>query len=505
VNIPYTNIPDSTVKVSDDDIKSYISARPKLYEQEGGRLISYLAFSTNPTAADSLQAQNAVLNLKESFALDTVAKVFLARNMSTRKYDDAYVPKAKITGPKKDSLIALGVNRVYGPYIDGKDIVLAKLTGIKILPDSIKCRHILIGTVNRETGEATMDTALAHRKIDSIAALIASGVPFDTLEAQNSTDQAAHKDKGVMTFDIATVQNKQNFAPEFGEFLLNEKGELRKTVKTNFGWHYIEILDKKNPGPCYQIAYLSREILPSEETVNNATARANKLSGTARDLKSFNDYVKKNGMESMRIDHPMPLKANDYQMGALQDARQVVRWAFDAKEGDVSEPMNVGDQFVVATVRKILPAGLPEPSVIRPQVETQIRNMKKAEQIKEKVKNTSTLETIAAVYNTPAQNAGADSSITFNAQLINGMAEPKVIGAAFNKANLNKISAPIPGNTGVFYINVGAYGTKSDPASQNNAQQDADRARMLGQQLSSGFFESLKKVSDIKDERSKIY
>jgi peptidyl-prolyl cis-trans isomerase D len=500
VNIPYTVIADSTVKVSDEDINKYVSARKTLYKQEGGRLISYLTFSTNPSSSDTQSVNTTILNLRESFAADTNMKVFMARNMSTRKFDEAYVPKSKITGAQKDSILNLGANRVYGPYLDGKEFVLARMMGTKILPDSIKCRHILIGTVNRETGEATMDTALAHRKIDSIAALVASGVSFDSLEAQNSTDQAAHKDKGVMTFDVATVQNKQNFAPEFGEFLLNEKGETRKTVKTNFGWHYIEILEKKNPTPCYKIAYLSREILPSEETINKATAKANKLSGEVRDIKTLEGYIKKNGMESIRVDHPLPVKENDYQLGALQDARQIVKWAFEAKEGAISEPFNIGDQFVVAALRKIQPAGLPDAATARPQVENQIRNMKKAEQIGAKVKSASSLEAVASVYNNPVQPAGSDSSITFNAQLINGMAEPKVIGAVFNKANQTKVSEPIAGNTGVFYIKVNSYGTKPDQSAGS-----ADRARSIGQQLSSGFFESLKKMSDIKDERSTIY
>ena len=505
VNIPYTVIPDSTVKVSDEEIVKYVSERKSQYKQEAGRLISYITFSTNPSSSDTQTVSNALFGLRESFAADTNMKVFMARSMSTRKYDESYVPKSKVTGAQKDSILNLGPNRVFGPYLDGKEFVMARMMGTKILPDSIKCRHILIGTTNRETGESTMDTALAHRKIDSIAALVASGVPFDTLEAQNSTDQAAHKDKGVMTFDVATIQNKQNFAPEFGEFLLNEKGEMRKTVKTNFGWHYIEILEKKNPSPCYRIAYLSREILPSEETINKATAKANKLSGEVRDIKTLESYIKKNGMESVRVDHPVPLKENDYQLGSIQDARQIVKWAFESKEGAVSEPFNIGDQFVVAAVRKILPEGVPDANTARPLVENLVRNMKKAAQITAKVKTPGTLETIASVYNTPVQSAGADSSITFNSQLINGMAEPKVIGAVFNKANQSRVSDPISGNTGVFYIKVGSYGTKPDESADAIAKQSADRARMIGQQLTSGFFESLKKISDIKDKRSEIY
>jgi len=124
--------------------------------------------------------------------------------------------------------------------------VLAKKLSTKLLPDSIKCRHILLGTNNPQTGAVIMPDSVAKQKIDSIEAAIKTGADFTTLEEKYSTDEAAKKDKGVMTFDIATIQS-ENFAKEFGDFLLNEKGETKKVVKTQFGWHYIEILEKKNP------------------------------------------------------------------------------------------------------------------------------------------------------------------------------------------------------------------------------------------------------------------
>lgn len=502
VNIPYAAISDSTVKVSDDEINAYVAKKKSLYKQDGGRIISYIGFSANPSSVDTVKTYETIAKLKPAFLTDSNTKVFVARNMSTRKFDDIYVPKSKLPAQQKDTLASLGVNNVFGPYLDSKEFVLAKVVGIKVLPDSIKCRHILIGTADRQTGAPTIDTAVAHKRIDSIAAAIASGASFDALEAQYSSDEAAHKEKGVMTFDIATIQNKDNFAVEFGDFLLNEKGETRKTVRTNFGWHYIEILEKKNPAPAYKIAYVSKEILASDETVNAASLQANKLSGENRNIKAFDAYIKKNNLENLKVELPTIVKENDFQVGGLSDARQLVRWAFEAKEGDVSEPFSIGDQYVVAAVKKIQPKGLPDASSARPMVETLVRNEKKAEIIKAKITASATLETAAAAYNVQVQTAGADSSISYGGQIINGVgAEPKVIGAAFNKANQAKASAPIAGNTGVFLVKVLAIGNKANPVQSS----DADRARTLSQQLTNGFFESLRNNADIVDERSKIY
>ena len=506
VAVPYTVINDSTVKVTDEDVINYIKDKKEQYKQDGGRQISYIAFSANPNGADSIKTLETVAALKDNFITDSNTAVFITRNTSSRNYNDVFVPKAKLQGVQKDTLASLTVNGVFGPYLEGKEYVMAKKLATRILPDSVKCRHILIGTVNRETGVATQDSGTAHRRIDSIAALIANGANFDSLEAKFSTDMAAHKDKGVMTFDEATIQNKAQFAPEFGEFLLNEKGENKKVIKTNFGWHYIEILDRKNPTPAYKIAYFSKEIVASPETENTANGKANKLSGEARSLKAVEEYVAKNNLQSNKVDVPTIVKENDYQIGGLQDARQLIKWAFEAKEGDVSEPFNIQDQYVVAVVSKVVPEGLPDAKTARSLVETLVRNKKKADQIKTKLTATPTLETAAAAYTLQIQNAGADSSLTFGAQIINGLGqEPKVIGAAFNKMYQTKASEPIAGNAGVYIIKVNGTATKPATSAEEVAKKADERTKTLSQQISSGFFESLRKQATIKDKRSKIY
>lgn len=503
VNVPYNVIPDSMVKVSDEDIVDYVSKHKPMYKQDGGRQISYIAFSGKPTANDTLKTLEALNTLKAAFVTDTNTKVFLSRNASAKDYEDAYTVKSKLTMPQKDSITALAKDAVFGPYLDGKEFVIAKMIGNKVMPDSIKCRHILIATTDRQSGQPIMSDSIAKKRIDSIELAIKSGASFDSMEARFSTDQAAHKDKGVMTFDLSTVQNKEQFAPEFGEFLLNEKGDTKKTVKTNFGWHYIEILEKKNPALAYKIAYMAKEVIASDETVNAASTTATKLSGEAKDLKTLDANITKNNYQ--KIDVPNLVKENDYQLGGLQDARQLIKWAFGAKQGDVSEPFSIGDQFVVAVVTKIQDEGLPDAKTVRPMVESIVRNNKKGEQIKTKLTATPTLESAAAAYNQQVGTAGADSTLTFSAQIINGVGqEPKVIGAAFNKTYQSKVSEPIAGNSGVYVLKVNSTGTKNPETPEQAEKQTADRTKALSQQINSGWFESLKKLADIKDERSRV-
>jgi peptidyl-prolyl cis-trans isomerase D len=514
VAIPYSDISDSTIKVTDNDIENYIEKNKVRYKQEAGRMISYVSFSAVPNVKDSILAKSSLLALKNSFAADTNTKAFISRNLSEINYSDSYVSKANLQGPAKDSIIALPDGGVFGPYLDGANYVLAKKVSTKILPDSIKCRHILIGTTDPQSGQQLMVDSTAKQKIDSIENAIKGGASFDSLEAEYSTDKVAHKDKGVMTFDLASIQS-ENFAKEFGDFLLNENGETKKVVHTQFGWHYIEILEKKNPGPAYKVAYLAKNIAPSEETIRAADAASTKLSGMARDLKSFEKYVKENGLT--KIDVPTVIKENDYQVGSLQDARQIVKWAFDAKEGEVSEPFSLKDEYVVAVVDKKISEGLPDAKTARPLVETIVRNKKKADEIKKKLGNPTSLENAAAVYKKQVLTTGSDSTLTFNAFIISGVgSEPRVAGASFNKQYQQKVSPPIEGNTGIFLIKVNSVNQRPADPPQVAEQKRAARIMELiqggqGQQMRpsvgaiNGSYNSLKKMAEIKDKRSKFF
>jgi peptidyl-prolyl cis-trans isomerase D len=503
VAVPYSQVSDSAVKVSDADIQTYLKNNKRKYKQEPGVKLSYVSFSAAPNAADSERIFQSLKDLKPEFAADSNAKFFLGRNSSFIPYSDTYVPQSKIQSAKKDSLISLPLGSVIGPYEENGDYVLAKKIDSKVMPDTIKCRHILLGTLNPQTQQPIMDDTTAHRIADSVATEIKNGANFDSLSAKYSTDEVAKQQNGVMSFDLQTIES-DNFSKPFADFLLNDKGETKKVVKTQFGWHYIEILDKKDFQPSYKIAYMAKEIAPSDQTINTANTEAIKLSGYAKDEKSFNDYAAKNGLK--QVDVPAEIKENDYQVGQLQDARAIVKWAFDAKEGQVSDPFSIKDDFVVAIVDKRMTGGLLDVNTARPQVEGIIMNNKKADIIKKKLNNPSTLEAAAALYQLQVLSTGEDSTLTFDAPIINGIGhEPNVAGAAFDKTYQSKVSPAFAGNSGVFVIKVNGIYPKSQVNEAMQKLQMNDELNKNIQSTMSASFQELKNTADIKDYRSKFF
>jgi peptidyl-prolyl cis-trans isomerase D len=381
------------------------------------------------------------------------------------------------------------------------------MLGSRQVPDTVKCRHILIATQNPQTGEPTLNDSIAKARIDSIETAIKGGADFNAMVLKYSDDQGSKEKKGEYTIPYySTNQQEMSFATlakEFGEVAFFGNSGDKKVVKTSFGYHYIEVLSQSHFETAYKIAYVAKEILPSDETINGASADATKLYNEARDAKAVEAYVAKNGLK--KIDIPTLVKENDYQFGSLQDARQLIKWAFEAKPGNVSEPFNMNDQFIVGILDRVQPEGLPDAKTARPMVEQTVRNLKKAEEITKKLAASSTLEAAATAYNVQVNTAGADSSITFASQIINGIGqEPKIIGAAFNKANQSKVSEPIAGTNGVYVLKVNSVGNKAAATSDVASTQVADKTRMMVQTTYS-FFESLKKTADIKDNRSKIY
>lgn len=505
VNVPYTTISDSTVKISESEIKNYIGEHKKDFEQkEETRSISYVTFSAAPTGADSIASRTQVENLQYQFANSTDAVTFLAQQGSAIDFFDGYLSKTKIQVPVKDSLFKLAPGAMYGPYLDANNYVVAKMIDSKVLPDSVKCRHILLGTTDPQTQQPLMPDSIAKFRADSVAAAIAGGASFNDLAARYSTDQAAQKDNGVMTFSSSDIQGP-NFAKEFGQFILFDgKPGSKKVIKTNFGYHYIEVLEHKAPEVHYKIAYLAKPIVASTETDNTASSAANLFAGDSRDLKSFNANFEKN-LKSKGVNKLIAsdIKKSDYSIPGLGASRTFVKAIFDTDGGDVLQPERVGDNYVVAAVTEIAEEGVQSVTRARTTVEPILRNKKKAEQIKQKIGKVSTLETVAAAVNQPVQTADSLRFAGGNAAF--GF-ETKVLGAAFNPANKGKVvPQALEGQAGVYVIRVEAVSSMPVEGGNITEQRKALQMSARQQMMYRSPVEALKTAADIKDNRSKFY
>ena len=499
VNIPYSTISDSTVKISDEEIKTYVNNHKEEYKQEESRGIEYVTFNAAPTKADSTSIYDQVVALKSAFDSTNDVETFLISNSSEMPFYDAYVHKSKMQVTNTDTIQQLKPGMVYGPYLDGGNYTLAKMVDIRTLPDSVFARHILI-----RTGPEGAPDSVAKKRIDSIEAAVRGGADFVTLMNQLSDDKEANKlEGGIMQLNSLQIQNKSGFDQDFARFIFLEgkKGD-RKVVKTQFGYHYIDIVDQKNIEPAYKVAYFSKAIVPSDETDNSAMGLASQFAAESRNRKQFEENAKKRNLNKFTAAEIKPLESNIQGVG---ESRELVKWMYEAEVGDVADrPYLVGDKYVVPVLTQVAEEGVMSPQKARPMVEFLIRNEKKASQIITKIGSANTLEAVSKAVSQPISQS---DSILFSSPYIPNVGqELKLVGASFNKQNQTKASEPIPGNGGVFVVKVNNVSAVSNP-DFDAAQQQAALQQMQQRNISNpqALLEILKKTVKIKDNRAQFF
>ncbi len=303
-----------------------------------------------------------------------------------------------------------------------------------------KASHILISYEGTQVPNKKEKRTKAEAKAKAQGLLMqvqANPSSFLMLALTNSDDSSAQQGG-----DLGYFGPGQMVKP-FNDFVFNNGVGKIGLVETDFGFHIINVTDKQDG---VRLATIAQKIEPSEATADKIYTKAVKFEMDANE-KDFAGVAKTAGLT---VNPAVKVKAMDENVGAIQNQRQIVRWAFDKESnvGDVKrfEIANVGN--VIVKLKKANEEGIMTAEDARPMVEMKLKNIKKAEKIKAKMKG-ATLEAIAAANATTVQNA-VDLTLA-NPSIPNAGFEPKVVGTAFGLA-ANKTSGAIEGNSGVYVI-----------------------------------------------------
>jgi peptidyl-prolyl cis-trans isomerase D len=497
VRVGYDLVKDEEAAVTDADYKAFLADNPHLYDQkEETRVINFVSFDVNATKEDSNLVKNSVLALIEGFRTSTKDSQYVASHGGT--YENIYKAKTALPAAAADTLLRMSIGSIVGPFLNAGSYSIAKIIDRKVVPDSVKARHILIRSA----------TPTSMKTIDSLMNLINTGKGrFDSLATRFSQDQGS----GAKGGDLGWFANGMMVA-EFNDICFNtgEQGKLYK-VATQFGWHLIEITGKKfiKNEASVKAAYISKPLEPSKETQQTIKNKAQALLQQSKTLEALNTTA---GQQNLLVSPSSPLKANDFAIGVLgsgDDVREIVRWAFDPNTdiGDVSPQVFIfGDEnggffdsrYVVAGLKSISPAGAATVASLKtmPDVQTKVINRKKTEVIKGKIQNPNDLVGIAAQFQTKVDTARGST-------MLQGGSEPRMIGTAFSLAK-GAVSTPIGGNSGVYIVS---------PISDKLAVQPPADLTMFRKQVSStatsqiraNLLKSMIKAADIGDNRSRFY
>ena len=483
--LDYASIPDSKVTLTDDDYKTYYDEHLSEFDNKQElRSFDYVSFNAAPSKEDSVAVKEQVEKLLPSFKSNTNDSLFVQINAET-KTPIAYKRKGQLGDPKLDTVMfGAAKGFVYGPYFSQGSYKLAKLIDSRVSPDSVKARHILIDA--SKIGEKK---ALAQA--DSLKKLIEGGKSFEELAKMYSIDKSSGEKGG----ELGTFGRGAMVAP-FEEAVFNgKKGDL-KIVPSQFGVHIVQIEDQKGSSPVVKVAVVDKPVTASAKTQAVAYSKAQGFLGSLT-KDSFDAQAKKEGLTKKTAPDVNALASG---LPGLDNAREIVRWAFKAKTGDFGEQVYVvGDQYVIPILTTIKPKGTLSLDLVKKQIEPAVRNHVKAKQLIEKLNGGSSIDQVA-------QKAGSKvvpvQNVVFANPVIPGLSlEYKVVGTVFG-SQPNKLSKPIEGQHGVYVVVLDNF---INPAPLANAIREREQiAQALLQRSQGQLFEALKDKANVKDYRAKF-
>jgi peptidyl-prolyl cis-trans isomerase D len=484
------SVPDSSIAVTDSELKSYLNKNYKKYaEKSNARKLEFVTFDVIPTGDDSANVLKWVSDQTTQFAAATNDTLYVDVNSDTR-FDTVAHPRSYYPEDVQDRLFSEPVGSIIGPvYANGKYRIY-KIAGIK--NDSVyqmRASHILFKVENN-------DTAATLKKAQQVLAEIRKGADFGEKAAQYGTDGTSSRGGDLGWF------TEGQMVKEFNDYVKKgSKGDM-SIVKTQFGIHIVKITEDKTKKTVVA-GVLERGIEPSEATTNRTYNEASQFAAAAiGGIENFDATIAEKGLSKRVADN---LRENDKSMAGLPDAREVVRWAYNANVGDVSEVMSVGDKYIVATLVEVKEKDKANFEDVKERLTVDYRKEKKAEQLMEKVTTemagASTLQDIATklqVAVTPIVGQTLENS---NIAYIGP--DNTFIGTIFGTQTTGKIVGPFKGDNAVYVANIIRF--SEGPQVPEYAPYKEEIQNQLSQRLEYGSFDVLKDLKDVKDNRYKFY
>ena len=488
----YGAVPDSAVKVTDDDLKNYYDSHMNEYKvEETGRKIEYVSFDAFATSEDSAGIKDDMEKLAEEFKTVKAKEdsTFIARESDNRTFENAYVKKGSLSIDIDSVMFNAEKGTVIGPYMENGNYKTSKLIDIKFIPDSVKARHILVKLTNN-------DTAKAKAKIDSLKKIITPKNFADIAKVISEDPGSAEKGGDLGWFPQGQM------VPAFNDSCFNGKKGAMPVVFSKFGFHLIEILDKSPDVKQVKVGTVERKIIPSSKTLQVVYLQASAFAGQNNTEELFEKAGDK--MNKRIADN---IKETDKTIAGIESPRELVRWIYkeDTKKGDISAALEFNNKFVVAHLAEIKEKGIAPLDQVKDEVEKGVIREKKAEKL---ISNFSTWSQGASNIDVVAAKAGENvqniDAFNFAKSSLMGVGrDGDFIGAA-STLKQGALSKPVKGKSGVYVVYVDLI--KEAPAETNYTQ---TKGKMMSsfQNAIEGedMLDALKETADIVDNRARFY
>ena len=470
---------DSTITVSDDEVRAYYKAHKDFFKQKANREIEYVVFEVIPSSDDIAAASSAMDEAFDEFATTDNMRAFLLKN-SERGLDNYWYKAGELAtvNAELDEQI-FGGNKLTQIITDGNSFFAGREMASKMLPDSAFVKHILLQGEN------------AAQVADSLVNVLKKGGNFANLAAAYSADQGSAADGELGSIGWMT---QTYMVPGF-EDVFDAKVGVPYVLTTQYGTHVVLVSDKTKPVAKKQVAILEKTALASKETFNNYYSQANTFATLAGG--TYEGYKK--ALDSTKVySHPATITEATAAYGAIDNAKEVTRWAFDNKPGKASNIITVDNNyFFVAALKEANKEGYASVQKVASQIYDLLYSQKVQEaarqEIAEKIAGASSIDEVAERLGVTVEHRDALS-------LGSSSVEPALIGAIAS-AKEGELYGPVSGVMGTYVIRVankeqGSFYSEAD--AKNLALQKA-------QYLSQMIIPVMQEYDNVKDNRERFF
>jgi peptidyl-prolyl cis-trans isomerase D len=480
---------DSLSSVSDAAVREYYKKHRKMFEQETSRDIEFVAFEVRPSDDDIRLTEENVERIYSEFVSVPVSELdkFVSRN-SDEPFTGYYYKKDELPERLDSFAFRATVKDVLPVFSEDNTFYMARVMNERMMPDSVKARHILIQNSNKDA---------ANKLVDSLITVINKGANFGYIAQQYSVDQAANRDEG----SIGWFAQDANLLRAFRDtcFIVPQNKLIK--VETNAGLHIIEVTDRSPESRKIQLAIIEKTAHAGKITYQTTFADANNLASESQNQRALFETAAAG--KNYRITPGYSVKEGQKTIASLTNARELARWAYEAKVGDVSSVLTIGNFFVVASLTVVREEGIAPLAQARQEIELTLQREQKAErlaqQLKDAIAGAATLEAAAESAGLPV-NTATDVSFT-GRSIANVGFEPKLQGAIAS-AQENTVVGPVKGNTGVYVFSVTARTT----GQAYTADDERMRERYAGAQADYyNFYTVMQKWATVIDHRGRFF
>ena len=488
-SVEYVMIPfdyaDSTVTVTNGEIKRYYDAHKKDYKQKAGRDIEYVVYEVVPSEADIARSSDEIDALLPEFAATTNMKAFLLKN-SDRSYSEYWYKQDELANNLSSDIaefVFSGNQGISPVYKSGNLFRAVKTIATANVPDSVYVKHILL------------QGADAKHVADSLCGVVAKGGNFASLATLYSADQNS-ADGGEMGNLGWFTQNYT--IPGFEGCVT---AELNKpfVLNTQYGSHVVVVTKRTKPVAKKQVAILEKTALASKETFNDFYAKANRFATLAAGtLEGYRKAVDSTGVYSHPMNNVTEATSN---YGAISQAKEITRWVYDNKPGKASNIITVNNNyFFIVAVKAAREEGYTPVSDVAANINEVLKleklQAKSVKDVAAKVEGMTDLQQIADALKSSVQTR---EDVAFGSTSAPAV-EPALLGA-IAKAPEGQLCGPVAGRACTYMFKVTKRETGSFYTAEDAATMEQNKARYTTQMI----VPTMMEYDNVKDNRERFF